>query len=237
VYGDYEVVSSALADTVSHEPGIGFVDDPTGTPVRGYYHGDMLGTTRRTTNASAAQVDNAAYTAFGEFLGGSADRRYGFAGAWQYQSHPGTGFPYLHVGHRYYDPATGRFLQRDPIGVRGGTNVYQYVFAKPTSWVDPTGLFFFPWPGFWDDVQDAAGILIGLGCAAGFGAGAGAIPGANLVLWGGMVNGVASAARIDARHEVTPSVERAIERAIDGAVEEAEGFLEEFWDFWHERPL
>jgi RHS repeat-associated protein len=140
VYGDYEVVNSALADTVSHEPGIGFVDDPTGTPVRGYYHGDMLGTTRRTTNASAAQVDNAAYTAFGEFLGGSADRRYGFAGAWQYQSHPGTGFPYLHVGHRYYDPATGRFLQRDPIGIDGGFNVYAYVRSLPTIALDPTGL-------------------------------------------------------------------------------------------------
>jgi hypothetical protein len=57
VYGDYEVVSSALVDVKFFEPGIGFVDDPTGTPVRGYYHGDMLGTTRRTTNASAAQVD------------------------------------------------------------------------------------------------------------------------------------------------------------------------------------
>jgi RHS repeat-associated protein len=140
VYGDFEVVNSALADTVSHEPGIGFVDDPTGTPAPGYYHGDMLGTTRRTTNASAAQVDNAAYTAFGEFLGGSADRRYGFAGAWQYQSHPGTGFPFLHVGHRYYDPATGRFLQRDPIGIGGGANVYLYASGSPTRGVDPEGL-------------------------------------------------------------------------------------------------
>jgi RHS repeat-associated protein len=85
-------------------------------------------------------VDNAAYTAFGEFLGGSTDRRYGFAGAWQYQSHPGTGFPYLHVGHRYYDPATGRFLQRDPIGIGGGFNVYAYVGGRPTLRVDPSGL-------------------------------------------------------------------------------------------------
>jgi RHS repeat-associated protein len=141
VYGDYEVVNSALADVKSFEPGIGFVDDPTGTPAPGYYHGDMLGTTRRTTNASAAQVDNAAYTAFGEFLGGSTDRRYGFAGAWQYQSHPATGFPYLHVGHRYYDPAIGRFLQRDPIGILGGANVYSYARNHPASALDPLGLF------------------------------------------------------------------------------------------------
>jgi RHS repeat-associated protein len=158
VYGDYEVVNSALVDVKSFEPGIGFVDDPTGTPAPGYYHGDMLGTTRRTTNASAAQVDNAAYTAFGEFLGGSADRRYGFAGAWQYQSHPGTGFPYLHVGHRYYDPAIGRFLQRDPIGIGGGFNVYAYVFSHPTIGVDPAGL----WDWFEAVKWGAAGVVGGV---------------------------------------------------------------------------
>jgi hypothetical protein len=101
VYGDFEVVDDEYLETMSHEPRIGFVDDPTGTPAPGYYHGDMLGTTRRTTNSAGNMVDTAAYTAFGEFLGGSADRRYGFAGAWQYQSHPATGFPYLHVGSRF----------------------------------------------------------------------------------------------------------------------------------------
>jgi RHS repeat-associated protein len=100
----------------------------------------MLGTTRRTTNGPGNMVDTAAYTGFGEFLGGSADRRYGFAGAWQYQSHPGTGFPFLHVGHRYYDPAIGRFLQRDPIGIGGGFNVYAYVGNVPTAIPDPSGL-------------------------------------------------------------------------------------------------
>jgi RHS repeat-associated protein len=116
------------------------VATPTASPFIFYYHGDMLGTTRRTTNGPGNMVDTAAYTGFGEFLGGSTDRRYGFAGAWQYQSHPGTGFPFLHVGHRYYDPAIGRFLQRDPIGIGGGVNVYGYVMHLPTLHVDPSGL-------------------------------------------------------------------------------------------------
>jgi len=55
----------------------------------------------------------------------------------------GVGFDFLHVGARYYDPSSGRFLQRDPIGIMGGTNVYAYVYNMPTRGVDPTGNGFF----------------------------------------------------------------------------------------------
>jgi hypothetical protein len=48
-------------------------------------------------------------------------------------------FPYLHVGARYYDPASGRFLQRDPIGILGGLNVYAYVENYATGAIDPSG--------------------------------------------------------------------------------------------------
>jgi RHS repeat-associated protein len=52
---------------------------------------------------------------------------------------PDEVMPFLHVGHRYYDPATGRFLQRDPIGITGGLNVYAHVFNRPTMGIDPSG--------------------------------------------------------------------------------------------------
>ncbi|MBK8915258.1 MAG: RHS repeat-associated core domain-containing protein [Phycisphaerales bacterium] len=48
-------------------------------------------------------------------------------------------FGYVHVWARYYDPAVGRFLQRDPIGLFGGFNVYAYCANNPVSHVDPTG--------------------------------------------------------------------------------------------------
>jgi hypothetical protein len=35
---------------------------------------------------------------------------------------------------------TGRFLQRDPIGITGGVNTYQYAGAQPTLGLDPSGL-------------------------------------------------------------------------------------------------
>ena len=43
-------------------------------------------------------------------------------------------------GFRYYDPATGRYMQRDPIGYADGMNVYVSVHNNPITGVDPVGL-------------------------------------------------------------------------------------------------
>ncbi len=41
---------------------------------------------------------------------------------------------------RYYDPALGRFLSEDPIGLEGGINPYAYVGNDPVNNRDPSGL-------------------------------------------------------------------------------------------------
>jgi RHS repeat-associated protein len=42
--------------------------------------------------------------------------------------------------NRYYDPASGRFTQEDPIGLAGGVNVYGFANGDPVSYRDPYGL-------------------------------------------------------------------------------------------------
>jgi len=157
IYGDYLVdpTTGEVTEKRAYMPGIARVEDidAPGTPPVRYYHTDMLGTTRFVTTLSGQPTDETVYTAFGEKVcslpGGdctnTTDHRYGYAGAFGYQStiNDTTGvadFPFLHVGARYYDPAIGRFLQRDPIGIEGGLNVYAYVRNGPTKRIDPSGL-------------------------------------------------------------------------------------------------
>jgi RHS repeat-associated protein len=55
----------------------------------------------------------------------------GFGGQWGNYTDPETGL--LCLGHRYYDPGTGRFINRDPIGYAGGENLYGYAGNNPIN--------------------------------------------------------------------------------------------------------
>jgi len=46
----------------------------------------------------------------------------------------------LCLTHRYYDPGTGKFINRDPIGYQGGANLYGFCEGNPINWSDPSGL-------------------------------------------------------------------------------------------------
>ncbi|MCG8430499.1 MAG: RHS repeat-associated core domain-containing protein [Candidatus Omnitrophica bacterium] len=65
----------------------------------------------------------------------------------------------LYMRARYYKPSIGRFINKDPIGLRGGINLYGYVGGNPIRFVDPLGLVTWPYSGKgWGGV-----ILIGAG--------------------------------------------------------------------------
>jgi RHS repeat-associated protein len=142
-YGDFTASSTGVVtNTNKYEPGLW----RRVAGVSDYLHSDMLGTLRQTTGSTGGAGASRVFTAFGERQAGSSDR-FGYVGAWGYQSNPipespnpDTAFPFLHVGARYYDPSSGRFLQRDPIGILGGSNVYGYVKNRATLRSDPTGL-------------------------------------------------------------------------------------------------
>ena len=55
----------------------------------------------------------------------------------------------LYYIHRYYEPITGRWISRDPIGEDGATNLYSFVLNDPNRSVDVLGHFLLR-----DPVQD-----------------------------------------------------------------------------------
>ncbi|WP_196481780.1 RHS repeat-associated core domain-containing protein, partial [Burkholderia stagnalis] len=107
-----------------------------------YYHCDQIGTPQEVTDEAGEIAWSARYKAWGEAreVIGEAARKAGienplrFAG--QYFDRE-TGLHYNR--HRYYDPSSGRFISKDPIGLQGGLNAYQYV-PSPVGWIDPLGL-------------------------------------------------------------------------------------------------
>ncbi len=145
-----------------------------------YYHGDLIDSTMLTTDDNGGVVQMAAYTAFGEYVSSSGAvggelptgfPRYAYAGGYGYETGlitlygPNPDLPPItlqHVGERWYQPGIGRFVQRDPIGLAGGLNVYVYCVNLPLTHIDPSGL-------------TTAGEVIGGTLGAGAGAAAGGV--------------------------------------------------------------
>ena len=54
----------------------------------------------------------------------------------------------LHYNYfRSYDPSTGRYVEADPIGLGGGTNLYGYASGNPSNKTDSQGLYTEYWGG------------------------------------------------------------------------------------------
>nr|WP_252737897.1 DUF1566 domain-containing protein [Marinobacter salexigens] len=100
---------------------------------------DQLGSPRVITDNAGQVVKAIEYDAYGNVIADSNPSitiPFGFAGGLKDDD---TGL--IRFGYRDYDPKTGRWTARDPIGFAGGdTNLYGYVLGDPVNWIDPTGL-------------------------------------------------------------------------------------------------
>ena len=111
---------------------------------------DQVGSLRVVADGSGNVVKRIDYDSFGNIIDDtnlSFEVSIGFAGG---LSDRDTGL--VRFGFRDYDPDTGRWTAKDPIGLTGGnTDLYGYCLNDPTNLVDPAGLL---------------NILLGGGCSA-----------------------------------------------------------------------
>ena len=98
---------------------------------------DRLGSMKGMANGGNV-TETAEFDAFGKVVAHNLPSvtQKGFASGFGYQEDGESGYKLL--GHRYYDPETGRFLSRDP--VQHGRNWYAYCDNNPLNSVDPNGL-------------------------------------------------------------------------------------------------
>ena len=115
--------------------GQGFVD--VTHSVNYFYSRDHLGSIREVTDTSGALHARYEFDPYGRTtkLSGDVDSDFLYTG--HYFHTPSGLFLTL---YRAYDPNTARWLSRDPIGERGGINLYGYVGNRPIRLNDPLGL-------------------------------------------------------------------------------------------------
>jgi RHS repeat-associated protein len=102
-----------------------------------YFHTDQIGTPLEMTDSDGQIVWQATYKAWGEIESLAVDE---VEQNLRFQGQYFDGETGLHYNtFRYYDPAVGRFITQDPIGLDGGYNLYKYA-PNAIAWVDQLGL-------------------------------------------------------------------------------------------------
>lgn len=115
---------------------LAFCDD---THQSSFYHFDKTGNTLAITGPSGDICAAYTYDAFGAVIAGTAsapENPFTYTGEYGVIDIGGNLFC---MSYRFYDAVTGRFIQRDPIGIDGGFNLYQYVENNPVTGIDPMG--------------------------------------------------------------------------------------------------
>jgi RHS repeat-associated protein len=172
---------------------------------------DQVGSLRVVADSSGNVVKSTQYDSFGNILDDSNpsfEVPFGFAGGLHDRD---TGL--VRFGYRDFDPDIGRWTAKDPIGFSGGdTDLYGYVLNDPINFVDPDGLY--TWPYTWKGWAGA--LLTGAGAAV---ASAGAIPlgvgliaaGAGLTIWD-FIEGI-NQAKTDTKASLREMIKERIDQA------------------------
>jgi len=107
-----------------------------GATTNNYVHSNHLNAPQLITSATRASSWTGDYQPFGTVTkSGTFVNNLRFPGQY-FDTETGLHYNYF----RDNDPVTGRYVESDPIGLRGGINTYAYVLGNPIRYVDPLGL-------------------------------------------------------------------------------------------------
>jgi RHS repeat-associated protein len=103
------------------------------------YHYDPTSSTVALTDRAGNALNKYAYDPYGKMAANSVEsvpNSFRFVGAYGVTDEE-NGLLYMRA--RYYLPQLGRFLNKDPLGLVGGPNLYGYVEGNPLTAIDPEG--------------------------------------------------------------------------------------------------
>ncbi|MGB2853364.1 MAG: RHS repeat-associated core domain-containing protein [Dehalococcoidia bacterium] len=103
-----------------------------------FYHHDKTGSILALTDEKGEADAAYAYSPSGAIVGktGNMYNPFTYVGAYGVMD-DGDGLFFMR--NRYYDATTARFVQKDPLGFVGGTNLYCYTNNNPIRYIDPLG--------------------------------------------------------------------------------------------------
>jgi RHS repeat-associated protein len=131
-----------LSGTLQGAGGIGGLLAFTTNSTSAWYFADANGNVANLFTPADTAAASYTYDPFGRRL--TATGTLATANTYQWSGkefHETSGLVYYL--YRFYDPDTGRWLSRDPIGEEGGVNLYGYVANDPVNLIDPDGRIVF----------------------------------------------------------------------------------------------
>ncbi len=136
IVGEYDGSGQLLAHYTQRN---GLTSRVDSTGHADFYSFDAMGNTAQLTGPGGTALNSYSYLPFGESITATESVQNPFTFSGQFGSaQEGDGI--ISMGARSYAPSQGRFIQADPIGLAGGTNLYAYAANNPLEFVDTSGL-------------------------------------------------------------------------------------------------